>query len=582
MNALLEKILKAGVAAVPLIALILLSGCHGKTGPLEAATYSPLTGIFTDAPVAGLTYKTGSGAAGTTDAQGRFNYAAGDWVTFSVGGMILGTAAPQLTVAGNAAVTPVGLGVGSTTTGYYVPTVGQLLGTLNSIAVARNIDAGQPSASGMFVMPADTAALMAPILAPFFPPNQTYPTPTTVYVQSISVDSWQKTQLPNLAASGVASVASPAAQAVIAVPSAADATANINQAVNASGVTGTVWTGVSTSGNATGTFYFQPDGNMTGFISGTGVSGLADGDILAGTWSGLPATPPVPPASPAVQFSLISSAGGNYSGTINSGATTATINDSSSLPNPVFSLTQANSSGNTFPLTNPLTNTLYLGGWYGVYIPASTTDVYGAGTPVYLILSPDGTFTGIMDGNQSTTGTIAGTWTPTSGLGSGVFAKVGADTFSFNMATRSGAYSSNGQILGNIVFKRTGILSMNYSLPGSGFDLTPSLTLNVQISWTANTSSTVVSSFPLALNISDSGNNLIASGIQSEINPLGNGAVHYIMADTISVPYPNGISSAYTYSLSSGQSGCTFTNGTGTVVDGQPASAYLTVQITCP
>ncbi len=226
--------------------MILLSGCHGKTGPLETATYSPLTGIFTDAPVAGLTYKTSSGAAGTTDAQGRFNYAAGDSVTFSIGGLILGTASPGITPAGNAVVTPVDLGVGSITSST-VWTIGQLLGTLNSIAAASGVGASQPIASGMFTMPAGSPALMAPILAPFFPNGST--TQTTV---SVTMVNWNPTNtttpLQNLAASGVASVTASAslpaaASAVIGVPTVANATLNVNQAVNASSVTGTVWTG---------------------------------------------------------------------------------------------------------------------------------------------------------------------------------------------------------------------------------------------------------------------------------------------------------------------------------------------------
>lgn len=557
----LSRHTKTIAIAIPFVAAIILSGCSKGSATATTATYSPLTGVFSDAPVAGLTYRTSSGAAGTTDAQGRFNYAS-DSVTFSVGGMVLGTAVPQLTAAGNAAVTPVGLNLGSTTTDAWVVTVGQLLGTLNSIAVAEKIGANQPPASGMFTMPADTSALMAPILAPFFPTNST--TATTVYVTSIS--DWL-TQLQNLAASGVASVPA-AASGVISVPTAANATLNMNQAVNASSVTGTVWTGTSSSSGPDGTFYFQPDGNMTGFTT--------DGNILAGTWSGSTATPPV---SPAVQFSLISSAGVNYSGTIDYSATTATIYNGS---NPAYALTQVNSSGNALPLTNPLTNTLYLGGWYGVYTPTNPTsspDVYGTGTPVYLILSPDGIFSGIMDGNQSNTGTISGSWIPTGGIGSGAFqtssaSACGFGTFSFNMAAKSGTYSKCGVIVGSISFSRTGVLSMIGSpLTSAAIPLIPPLLLNVSITWSANNGSSV-SGFPLALNIL-SGTALIASGIRSEINPLGNGAAKYTMTDSISVPYPAG--SATNYALSAGAANCTFTNGSNIGSVNSP----LPVTITC-
>ncbi len=543
--------MKTALTAVPIIAVILLSACHGKSSPLATATYSPLTGVFSDAPVAGLTYRTSSGAAGTTDSQGRFNYAAVDTVTFSVGGLTLGSAGlGGLTPAGNAAVTPVNL-LGTNTSDSRVISIGQLLGTLNSIAVARNIDAGKPLSSGLFTMPDNAADILTPLMTS---PNV------------LTATSLTDAQLQTIAASGVASVTSAAASAVISVTSDTDAQLNMNQAVNAANVMGTVWIGTcvfSSCGTTTGTFYFQPDGNMTGFTS--------DGNILAGTWAGSSATPP---ASPAVQFSLISSAGGNYSGTIVNGATTATIFDSSSPPNTVFSLTQTNSSSNISPLTNPLTNNLYLGGWYGVYTPTGAADVYGAGTPVYLILSPDGTFSGIMDGNQTITGIISGNWTPTSGIGTGSFTFNSGATFSFNMATQSGLYSPKGQVYGSISFSRTGILSMiSNPLTSSAIAMTP-LTLSVQVSWPANPAN-FHSNFALSLNINN-GSTLIASGIKSEANPLGNGAVAYTMTDSISVPYPLGATTTgYTLSINptATPSNCSITaGGSGTVSSPTPVS----------
>lgn len=531
--------MKTALAAVPVIAVILLFGCSkGSSTSATTATYSPLTAVFSDAPVAGMTYKTGSGAAGTTDAQGRFNYAAGDSVTFSVGGMLVGSAAPHLTPAGNAPVTPVDLATSS------VSTIGQLLGTLNSIAVARNIDAGRKLSSGVFTMPDNAAVILQPYVA-LTPP--------------LNAADLSQQQLLDIAASGKVGLTSPAASAVISVPTQADATLNLNQAVNASNVIGTVWTGDTSGGpgSPTGTFYFQPDGNMTGFISGTGISGLADGDILAGTWSGSTTS------AGGVQFSLISPAGGNYSGTIING-TVPTIKDS--LNSTVFTLTQVTSS-------TTLTNSLYLGGWHGVYTPVSGTDVYGDGTPVYLILSPDGTFSGIMDGNQSVTGTISGNWTPTSGIGSGAFFKNPAATFSFDMATQTGWYTQSGLTVGYISFSRTGILAMNNdTLTSPAVAMLP-LLLDVNISWSAN-SGGAVSGFPLALNIYNGA--LIASGIKSEINPLGNGAVAYTMKDSISVPYPNG--TATNYVLSAGTANCTITSGgSGTI----PAASYAPVLINC-
>ncbi|MBF0289813.1 MAG: hypothetical protein HQM14_18520 [SAR324 cluster bacterium] len=53
-----------------------------------------LTGIFVDAAVDGITY-TGSGASGITDSNGTFKYKSGTSVTFSIGGITLGTATGQ-------------------------------------------------------------------------------------------------------------------------------------------------------------------------------------------------------------------------------------------------------------------------------------------------------------------------------------------------------------------------------------------------------------------------------------------------------------------------------------------------------
>jgi para-nitrobenzyl esterase len=50
-----------------------------------------LTGVFIDSPVAGITYKTPT-LGGLTDAAGTFHYKAGEVVTFSIGGVVLGSA----------------------------------------------------------------------------------------------------------------------------------------------------------------------------------------------------------------------------------------------------------------------------------------------------------------------------------------------------------------------------------------------------------------------------------------------------------------------------------------------------------
>ncbi len=210
---------------------------------------------------------------------------------------------------------------------------------------------------------------------------------------------------------------------------------------------------------------------------------------------------------------------------------------------------------------------------------------------MYLVLSPDGKFTGIMDGNQTNTGTISGSWTPTSGIGTGSFQNASSNinicnqtpgTFSFNMAAQTGTYSKCGVIVGSILFSRTGVLSMIGSMllfPATVATVMIPLSLNLNIKWSAN-NGTSVSGFPLALNISN-GTTPLASGIQAEINPLGNGAPAFAMTDTISVPYLAG--SATNYTLSVGTPNCNIAGAgstTGTVsVSGVVNPA--TVSITC-
>jgi hypothetical protein len=561
LNALLKHIRAAG-AALPFALLGLVSGCGGGGNQVLISAYSPLTGVFSDAPVTGLNYRTSSGAAGTTDELGYFNYAPGDVVTFSTGGVILGTVVPIVTPAGNATITPVDLAGGLTpSTNTLAQLTAQVLGTLNSIVVAKNIAASLPLASGMFTIDQNDATAIFQPMVPSYSPLIYLPPPyLTLYSFPLTGTNPPSIQSQLQAAATTAS-------GVASYTSVADAISNMNQGVNAANVIGTVWKGAGTGALAglTGTFYFQPDGNMTGYTS--------DGNILAGTWAGSTT------AGAGVQFSLMSSpAGATYAGTIAGGASSATINDSGASP--AFTITKATAS-------ILLTNNLYLGGWYGVYTPVpGSTEVYGAGTPVYLVLSPDGTFSGIMDGNQTNTGIIGGNWnpgniyaTPVSGIGTGAFAKDATATFSFNMSTRTGLYLRNGNVVGNISFSRTGVLAMNSSTFTSPAVPMATLPLTVNISWPASPLN-FHSSFALAVST-----NAGSYAIRSEANPLGNGPLgnslsNYTMTDTISVPYyPTGASS-YTLSVNpiiSGSTNCSITSGAS---GGLPA-ASASVSINC-
>lgn len=65
-------------------------GDHADEGNGDNPT-ALLTGAFIDAPVAGLSYSTNSGLSGTTNDSGHFSYRSGDTVSFSLGGIQLGS-----------------------------------------------------------------------------------------------------------------------------------------------------------------------------------------------------------------------------------------------------------------------------------------------------------------------------------------------------------------------------------------------------------------------------------------------------------------------------------------------------------
>jgi hypothetical protein len=71
------------------------NGGGGNGGNDDIPPAGAVSGVFVDAPVAGLSYLTSSDISGVTDAHGRYNYLPGDTVTFSVGDLVLGTVVAQ-------------------------------------------------------------------------------------------------------------------------------------------------------------------------------------------------------------------------------------------------------------------------------------------------------------------------------------------------------------------------------------------------------------------------------------------------------------------------------------------------------
>jgi hypothetical protein len=92
MNIRHKLILKLGVLlALPLFAACGGGGSDGSTSPPPPPAATFADGVFIDSAVEGLTYQSGSNASGTTDADGTFTYEEGVSITFSLGGITLGT-----------------------------------------------------------------------------------------------------------------------------------------------------------------------------------------------------------------------------------------------------------------------------------------------------------------------------------------------------------------------------------------------------------------------------------------------------------------------------------------------------------
>jgi hypothetical protein len=550
-----EAVMKnVGMRSLAFVLIVLLSSCGGGGGG-GTVTSTPsaanLTGVFSDAPVAGLTYTTSSGASGTTNALGQFNFAAGDTVTFKAAGITLGSAIPTVSATGNATVTPLNLvqnalGVSD----QQVTAIGQLLGTLNNIAKILN-----QSSSGVFNVPTGAAVVN------FFAQLQALGVSPAQLINSGAVQTAIATTLSSLAT-------------VPVVTTSTDAQSNMTQGINGAGFIGTVWSGTCTCGGG-GTFYFQADGTLAGFTD--------SGDLLSGTWS------PSTTASGGIQFSLVSSSGG-YSNlvTLTPSATSAsaTIYTSSAVVQGILTISPLSANA-------AITSSLYMGGWYGVYTPNAAGLAAGnTSGSAYFILAANGSLYGITDSGNY----IAGTWNAQAGTATGSFTNAGSrlTTIALSLPNASGTVTVAGTSLGSVALSRTGALKINkYGGAGAGNGTTASsnppipLLLNVSVSWPNNVGN-VVSSFALGLTVKDAQGNPIASIVKQERNPFGpntnqNGTPSNAntTTDNISASYPTGLGASY--QLSVGPSNCTIGGGTASVVDSNSgtASAYPTVSITC-
>ena len=83
------------VSSLFLLSALSLTGCGGGGSTPPTANLTQ-TGVFIDAPVAGLKYNASpSGETGTTNPAGEFQYKNGDRITFLMGTLELGDGVPD-------------------------------------------------------------------------------------------------------------------------------------------------------------------------------------------------------------------------------------------------------------------------------------------------------------------------------------------------------------------------------------------------------------------------------------------------------------------------------------------------------
>lgn len=136
----------ACLLVVLVMGLAFFTGCGGGS----SAGKTTASGTFVDSPVAGLSYQTDS-LSGITDESGTFNYFGGETVSFSLGGIPLGSTAVQETV------TPFDLVPGAENTADP--------GVVNICRFLQTLDADGNLINGIEITPAILAGIEAYVAA---------------------------------------------------------------------------------------------------------------------------------------------------------------------------------------------------------------------------------------------------------------------------------------------------------------------------------------------------------------------------------------------------------------------------------
>jgi hypothetical protein len=512
----------------------------------------------------------------------------------------LGTASslPTTSTAGSPSViTPINLVAGATSaSNATVTAIGQLLGGLNSVAVAVGQGHG-----GVFTIPSATGL------------TGTNATKVTTLLASLQASGATAATLAAAVASGGA------AQTAIStaggtVPTPSNAQANITQGLNGGSLVGTFWSGsCAVCSNGTGgtlSLYFNSDGAVFGFGS---ISTTGNGKMI-GTWQ--------PNASGAAGASFTLVTGTKY----NSGPGTPTTLDGSYLSGSISGSSgtaQVYNAGGTaqgaaITLTAAAapaagTSTSYFGAYMvtlGTITAAGQAQGAVAGSSAIFLAAPNGT-ANVTGGN-----TTGASFDPATGIGtiningSGIATTCGgtqpsfAQTISFNLASGTlsdsvgGAQTASGAIT-RLTQSQEVLFNFydnaNTVAEAAAEQIIP-LSLNVNIDWPAN-SGTATSA--LVLGIALAGSDTVGTscnpgpalpklegfGLRPELNPLGAGAAATTVSDTFSFGYVKGQVQSYAVSVLGPAAGhCSVTaNGSGSVVDASSgnASLYPTVTVHC-
>lgn len=135
--------------------LVFLGACGGGGGASNGGNAQTATGVFKDANVEGLSFRSG-GQSGVTGPGGAFTYEVGQPVSFSVGGAVIGSA------TGQAVITPLDLVTGSTTNTARVQNIVRflvMLDTDNNPANGIGISSAVRSAAASWAVNFDAADL---------------------------------------------------------------------------------------------------------------------------------------------------------------------------------------------------------------------------------------------------------------------------------------------------------------------------------------------------------------------------------------------------------------------------------------